>query len=124
MSAAATPLGRFWADFRESPVAVAALVVVAAIVVVALAAPLIAPQDPYDLSRLSLLDARRPPGHVGSGGYVHLLGTDAQGRDLLSAILYGLRISVQIGLMAGPSRSPSAPRSGSSPPTPAAWSRR
>jgi peptide/nickel transport system permease protein len=101
MSAAATPLGRFWADFRESPVAVAALAVVAAIVVVALAAPLIAPQDPYDLSRLSLLDARRPPGHVGSGGYVHLLGTDAQGRDLLSAILYGLRISVQIGLLAG-----------------------
>ena len=101
MSAAATPLGRFWADFRESPVAVAALAVVAAIVVVALAAPLIAPQDPYDLSRLSLLDARRPPGHVGSGGYVHLLGTDAQGRDLLSAILYGLLISVQIGFMAG-----------------------
>ncbi|MBI1188646.1 MAG: ABC transporter permease subunit [Alphaproteobacteria bacterium] len=96
-----TPLGRFWAGFRENPVAVAALTMVAAIVLVAVAAPLIAPQDPYDLGGLSLLDARRPPGHVGSGGYVHLLGTDAQGRDLLSAILYGLRISVQIGLLAG-----------------------
>ena len=48
-----------------------------------------------------LTDARRPPGHLGSGGYVHWLGTDAQGRDLLSAILYGLRISVQIGVSAG-----------------------
>ena len=47
------------------------------------------------------MDARRPPGFVGSGDYVHLLGTDAQGRDLLSAILYGLRISVQMGLAAG-----------------------
>ena len=47
------------------------------------------------------MDARRPPGFVGSGGYVHWLGTDAQGRDLLSAILYGLRISIQIGVAAG-----------------------
>jgi peptide/nickel transport system permease protein len=46
-------------------------------------------------------DARRPPGYVGRGGYTHWLGTDAQGRDLLSAILYGLRISVQIGVVAG-----------------------
>jgi peptide/nickel transport system permease protein len=47
------------------------------------------------------MDARRPPGYVGSGGYVHILGTDAQGRDLFSAILYGLRISIQIGVLAG-----------------------
>jgi len=70
-------------------------------VVLAVLAPWITPQDPYDLATLSLRDARRPPGFVGSGGYVHLLGTDAQGRDLLSAILYGLRISIQMGLMAG-----------------------
>ena len=67
----------------------------------ALIAPLITPQDPYDLSRLVLMDARRPPGHVGSQGFTHWLGTDAQGRDLYSAILYGLRISLQVGLMAG-----------------------
>jgi peptide/nickel transport system permease protein len=53
------------------------------------------------MAGLRLTDARRPPGFVGSGGYVHWLGTDAQGRDLLSAILYGLRISIQMGVMAG-----------------------
>ncbi len=59
------------------------------------------PQNPYDLGKLSLADARRPPGFVGSGGYVHWLGTDASGRDLFSAIIYGLRISLQMGLAAG-----------------------
>ena len=102
MSAAAdTPLRRFWAEFRESPLAVTALAVVVLIVGLAAAAPLITPQDPYDLSRLVLADARRPPGYVGSNGMTYWLGSDAQGRDLLSAILYGLAISVQVGLMAG-----------------------
>lgn len=96
-----SPAARFWAEFRESRVAVAALVVVALMIGLALLAPLVAPQDPYDLANLSLSDARRPPGFVGSGGYTHWLGTDAQGRDLLSAILYGLRISLQMGLVAG-----------------------
>lgn len=96
-----SPLGRFWAEFRENRVAVGALVVVAILAVLAIFAPLFAPQDPYDLSTLSLMDARRPPGFVGSGGYTHLLGTDPQGRDLLSAIMYGLRVSIQIGLAAG-----------------------
>ena len=95
------PLARIWAEFRENRIAVGALVVVAAIALVALLAPLLAPQNPYDLASLVLMDARRPPGFVGSGGYVHILGTDAQGRDLYSAILYGLRISIQIGLAAG-----------------------
>ena len=76
------PLWRIWAEFRENPVAVGALIVVAAIALVALLAPLIAPQNPYDLAKLVLMDARRPPGFVGSGGYTHWLGTDAQGRDL------------------------------------------
>jgi len=97
----ATPLGRFWAEFRESRVAVGALVVVLILAALAVFAPLIAPQNPYDLSSLSLMDARRPPGFVGSGGYTHILGTDPQGRDLLSAIMYGLRVSIQIGLAAG-----------------------
>ena len=57
------------------------------------AAPLITPQNPYDLAKLVLTDARRPPGYVGSNGFTHWLGTDAQGRDLYSAIVYGLRIS-------------------------------
>lgn len=96
-----TPLGRFWSEFRESRIALGAMVVVIVILLLAIFAPLIAPQDPYDLSTLSLMDARRPPGFVGSGGYTHLLGTDPQGRDLLSAIFYGLRVSLQIGLAAG-----------------------
>jgi peptide/nickel transport system permease protein len=96
-----SPLARTWREFRENRVAVAALAVVVLIALVALLAPLIAPQDPYNLASLVLMDARRPPGYVGSGGYVHWLGTDAQGRDLFSAILYGLRISMQIGIAAG-----------------------
>ena len=96
-----SPIARFWSEFRESRIAVAALVVVVLMIGVALLAPLIAPQNPYDLANLVLSDARRPPGYVGSSGYTHWLGTDAQGRDLLSAILYGLRISLQMGLVAG-----------------------
>jgi peptide/nickel transport system permease protein len=94
-------LRAFWVEFRENHVAVVALAVVTLAVLATLAAPLIAPQDPYDLANLDLMDARRAPGFVGSGGYVHWLGTDAQGRDLASAILFGLRISLQMGLMAG-----------------------
>jgi len=101
MSGRASPLRAGFAEFRENRVAVAALGVVGAIVLAALVAPWITPQDPYDIANLSLMDARRPPGFVGSGGYTHLLGTDSSGRDLLSAILYGLRISLQMGLLAG-----------------------
>lgn len=97
----ASPLARFWAEFHENRVAVAALVVIVAVAALALLAPLVVPQDPYDIGKLVLADARRAPGHVGSGGYVHWLGTDAQGRDLLSAIVYGLRISVMVGVAAG-----------------------
>lgn len=96
-----TPFARFWSEFRENRIALVALVVVVLVALLAIFAPLITPQDPYDMTGLSLMDARRPPGFVGSGGYTHLLGTDPQGRDLLSAILYGLRISIQIGLAAG-----------------------
>jgi len=79
-------------------------VVLGLIILLAVAAPLITPQNPYDLAKLVLTDARRPPGFVGSNGYTHWLGTDAQGRDLFSAIVYGLRISIQVGLMAGRDR--------------------
>ena len=96
-----TPLRGFLREFRQDRVAVVAVVVLALIVLLALLAPWITPQNPYDLANLVLMDARRPPGHVGSKGFTHWLGTDAQGRDLLSAILYGLRISLQVGLMAG-----------------------
>lgn len=96
-----TPFARFWTEFRQNPIALAALAVAGTITALALLAPLIAPQDPYDLANLSLIDARRPPGHPGSKGFIFWLGSDAQGRDLFSAILYGLRISIEVGLVAG-----------------------
>lgn len=96
-----SPVRRFWQDFRKNRVALAALVVVVILIGLAVLAPFIAPQNPYDLATLSLMDSRRPPGFVGTGGYTHLLGTDPQGRDLLSAIIYGLGVSLQIGLAAG-----------------------
>jgi peptide/nickel transport system permease protein len=96
-----TPLHLFWSEFAENRVACGALIIVLVMASLALAAPLVAPQNPYDLANLSLMDARRPPGHVGAAGYTHWLGTDAQGRDLFSAILYGLRISLEISLASG-----------------------
>ncbi|MHC5655265.1 ABC transporter permease [Stappia sp.] len=96
-----TLLARFLAEFSRNRIATAAALVVLLIVLTALFAPFIAPQDPYDLAHLVLRDARRPPGYVGAGGYVHWLGTDSQGRDLLSAIIYGLRISLEMGVIAG-----------------------
>lgn len=96
-----SPLLLFWAEFSSNRVAVVALLVVVATGCAAFAAPLIAPQDPYNLAALSLSDARRPPGHLGSQGFVFWLGSDAQGRDVLSAILFGLRTSIEVSMAAG-----------------------
>lgn len=101
MNRQSTPFTRFWNEFRENRIAVLALSVVVLLALLALFASFVSPQNPYDLANLSLMDSRRPPGFVGTGGYTHWLGTDPQGRDLLSAIFYGLRISIQIGLAAG-----------------------
>ncbi|GAB5374355.1 MAG: ABC transporter permease [Acuticoccus sp.] len=90
-------VGSFAAEFAESPTALAAALVFLVIVLAAVFAPLIAPQDPYDLAKLSILDARLPPGSQAMSGNTHLLGTDGLGRDLFSAILYGLRISLMVG---------------------------
>ena len=92
---------KFAADFAESPTAMIGLVLCAVIVLAAIFAPLITPQDPYDLAKLDLMDSRLEPGEVGMTGIVHWLGTDSQGRDLFSAIVYGLRISLGVGLAAG-----------------------
>jgi peptide/nickel transport system permease protein len=92
---------RLWREFAESRIAVGSLVVVALLVLAALAAPLIAPQDPYDLRQLDILSNLLPPGSKASTGYTHWLGTDEQGRDMLSGILYGLRISLGVGVTSG-----------------------
>ena len=94
------PIIRLWDEFADSRVALAALGVLTLLVVLALAAPWIAPQDPYDLSQLSILDNMLAPGTRGSDGMMHWLGTDDQGRDLMSAILYGLRLSLFVAAAA------------------------
>ncbi|MFZ5538530.1 MAG: ABC transporter permease [Pseudomonadota bacterium] len=97
-----SPLQRFAREFAESRIALVGLAMLIAVVAIALAAPWIAPQNPYDLGKLDLLDARLPPGErAGSGSMTYLLGTDGQGRDMLSAILYGLRVSLYVGAASG-----------------------
>jgi peptide/nickel transport system permease protein len=96
-----TPFRRFVSDYCESRIAVAGLLGLVILVVLALLAPLITPQNPYDLAQVDVLDSRLPPGEKGFKGYTHWLGTDGAGRDLLSAMLYGLRISLVVGVMSG-----------------------
>jgi len=97
-----TPFRRFCSDFVESPVAVFALGMLAIIVLLAVLAPLITPQNPYDLGQVDVMDARLPPGETSMGtGMTFWLGTDGAGRDLLSGILYGLRISLAVGVLSG-----------------------
>ncbi len=87
-------------SFLRSRVTIAAAVVTLVIVLAALLAPWIAPNDPYDLRQLSLLDSHNPPAWLQGGDWRFLLGTDDQGRDVFSTILYGSRQSIAIGLMA------------------------
>ncbi len=93
-----SPWRRFAAEFAESRLALAALGLLAFIVVVAFAAPWISPQNPYDLAQLDVLDSKLAPGEHSMAGRAYWLGTDDQGRDMLSGILYGLRISLTVGV--------------------------
>ncbi|WP_439576498.1 ABC transporter permease [Elioraea sp.] len=92
-----TPFRRFLADFAESRVAVGAFAVFVVIALLAIFANVIAPQNPYDLAQLDIMDGRMPPGTVGGAGFTFILGTDDQGRDMFSGILFGLRISLMVG---------------------------
>jgi peptide/nickel transport system permease protein len=93
-----TPLRRFLLDFAESRIAMAGLAVFVLILLVAIFAPYVSPQNPYDLATLDLLDGRLPPGEHAANGATYWLGTDDQGRDMLSAIFYGLRTSLFVGV--------------------------
>ncbi len=86
-------------EFAADRMAMFGLVLFVLIVLAALGAPWLSPQNPYDLSQLDVLDARLPPGSAAADGGHYLLGSDEQGRDLLSAILYGLRISLGVGVV-------------------------
>ena len=92
--------GRLWRAYAGSGLAVAAAAILLLIVLTAAMAPWVAPQNPYDLASLDLLDGRLPPFSRGEAGTLYLLGTDDQARDMLSAILYGLRTSLLVGLAA------------------------
>lgn len=87
-------------DFRQSPIAQAAAALLLAIVLGAVLAPWIAPTNPYDLATLSLLDSRLPPIWLNDGRWPFVLGTDSQGADLLSLILYGVRTSLLVAVAA------------------------
>ena len=87
--------------FSGSKIAWTGLALLLVILAAALFAPLVAWQNPYDLAQLDILDARLAPGSATADGkHTYLLGTDGQGRDMLSAILYGLRISLMVGVSA------------------------
>jgi peptide/nickel transport system permease protein len=97
------PLATFWDSdvmwsFRNSPVAIGAAVVTLVMVVTAVFAEWVAPHNPFNLATINLLDASTPPAWGEKGNPTFLLGTDDQGRDVLSAILFGTRLSLLIGL--------------------------
>jgi len=92
-----SPFRRIASDFAASRLALAGLAVFALILIVAFGAPLISPQNPYDLAELDILDSKLAPGSRSLDGMTFWLGSDDQGRDLLSAIFYGLRISLGVG---------------------------
>ncbi len=94
-----SPWRRFASEFAESRVALFGLALLVMLIAIALAAPFISPQNPYDLAQLDVLDSKLGPGEVSSTtAKPYWLGTDDQGRDMLSAIFYGLRISLSVGV--------------------------
>ena len=98
----AAMMRRWWAgdvgySFRHSPMAIAAAVVAFACIFSAVFAGWVAPHNPFDLATLELGDSRLPPAWSATGSSKYLLGTDSQGRDILSALMYGARISLIVG---------------------------
>jgi peptide/nickel transport system permease protein len=89
----------FLYSFRRSPAAVGSAVIALILVAAAAFAPWIAPHDPMDVASLSLLDSFKPPIGFSDADWSNPLGTDNQGRDVLSAIMFGLRISLLVGIL-------------------------
>lgn len=91
---------RFLVELLSSKLALLGTVLFFSIVILAILAPWISPQNPYDLGSLNLLDSRLPPNSESMDGVRYWLGTDGQGRDMTSAIFYGLRTSILVGVVA------------------------
>jgi peptide/nickel transport system permease protein len=87
-----------WFSFRTSPMAVLAAVIALLCAFCSVFAPWVSPHNPFDLATLNLSDARLPPAWIEGGSSKFLLGTDDQGRDILSALFYGARLSLAVGL--------------------------
>jgi len=96
-----TPFQRFLRSFFDDRIAVVGLIMLSTIILLAVLAPWITPQNPYDLGSVDLMDSRIPPGGQTMEGFTAFLGTDGVGRDLYSGILYGLRISLIVGVVSG-----------------------
>ena len=96
---------KFWGgdlawSWRHTPVAMLATALLLLLLIAAFGADLLAPHNPFDLATINLIDALKPPVWHADGTTEYLLGTDSQGRDLLSALMYGTRVSLLIGLAA------------------------
>ena len=92
---------KFWADYSDSPLTVVALLIFGAILFIAIFAPFVSPTNPYDLATVDIMNSRLPPGSEDFVGNIYLLGTDGAGRDMLSSIFYGLRVSLGVGALSG-----------------------
>src|SRR6478752_4067387 len=95
----------FWArslrGILGSPKATIALAVCLILIATAIFGPSLVPQNPYDLAAIDFFDARLPPMSESMSGTTYWLGTDGQGRDMFSAMVYGLRTSMGVGLFSG-----------------------
>ncbi|MBS7790607.1 ABC transporter permease [Roseococcus sp. SDR] len=89
-----------WWSFTRSPVTVISAIVAFICIAGAVLAPVLAPHNPFDLASLQLMDAFKPPAWSSEGDATYPLGTDDQGRDMLSAIMYGARVSLLVGFAA------------------------
>lgn len=99
-SAEESPFRRLVVQFAENRLALAGLALLILLAIPAIAAPWIAPQDPYDIGLLDILDSQMPPGSVAEmSGITYWLGTDGQARDVLSAVLYGMRTSLMVAFV-------------------------
>ena len=88
-----------WWSFKRSPLVIVAALVTVTMILASVFAPLVAPYDPFDLASIDLLDSLKPPAWIEGGSTKYLLGTDDQGRDVFSTILYGSRISLLVGFL-------------------------
>ena len=89
----------FFHNYKRSPSAIVGTVIVVLVLFIALFGPLFAPQNPYDVASLSLTDSYKPPAWEAGGDARFIFGTDSQGRDIFSSLIYGSRISLFIGVV-------------------------